>query len=53
MEKKFDDRKLSSEGFYLYIGITSLCLYNTGGKGFLQDGILYKLNKIRLYKMQK
>lgn len=27
---------------YLYIGITSLYLYNSAGTGNLQDGILHK-----------
>ena len=37
-------------GFYLYIGITSLCLYNNAKYPILQDGILYKLNKNYLCK---
>ena len=28
---------------YLYIGITSLYLYNTPGKCILQDGIIHKI----------
>ena len=38
--------------FYLYIGITSSCLYNSIWKSILQYGILYKLNKEGLFKMQ-
>ena len=40
----------TSLGFYLYIGITSLCLYNNARPLILQDGILYKLNKNNLCK---
>ena len=35
---------------YLYIGITSLCLYNNAKYPILQDGILYKLDKNQLCK---
>ena len=38
---------------YLYIGITSLCLYNNAEYLILQDGILYKLNKNYLCKWIK
>ena len=38
--------------FYWYIGITSLCLYNTGHKGLLQDGVLYKSHDLHLYITQ-
>ena len=33
---------------YLYIGITSLCLYNTSKKSIFQDAILYKINNLFL-----
>jgi len=39
------------QGIYLYIGITSLCLYNTAGNPKNQDGILYKSNNFILFKM--
>ena len=38
---------------YLYIGITSLCLYNTSKKRTFQDAILNKVNKLFLCKIQK
>ena len=38
-------------GIYLYIGITSLCLYNTSRNRKNQAGILYKSNKFLLYNM--
>jgi len=31
--------------FYLYIGITSLCLYISTAVSLFQDGILYKVHK--------
>ena len=36
-------------GIYLYIGITSLCLYNNPGNLKNQVGILYKSNKFLLF----
>jgi hypothetical protein len=41
------------QGFYLYIGITSLCLYNTSNFSTFQDAMLNKVNKMNLYKIQK
>ena len=38
---------------YVYIGITSLCLYNITGFPIFQDGILYKVHSPFLYKIQK
>ena len=38
---------------YLYIGITSLCLYIITEISLFQDVILYKSNKSSLYKIQK
>ena len=37
---------------YLYIGITSLCLYNTTKYFTFQDGKLDKVNKIKLCNIQ-
>ena len=38
---------------YLYIGITSLCLYIITEIFIFQDGILYKLDSFSLWKIQK
>ena len=38
--------------FYLYIGITSLCLYNSTQFLLLQDGIVHKLADLFLCKRQ-
>ena len=38
---------------YLYIGITSLCLYTITEKSIFQVAILYKLHNLNLYKIQK
>ena len=35
-------------GFYLYIGITSLCLYNTPEKWIFQEGITAKVKDVLL-----
>jgi hypothetical protein len=37
---------------YLYIGVTSLCLYIINKKSNNQDGKLYKTHKINLCKRQ-
>ena len=37
---------------YLYIGITSLCLYNITGIEHFQDGMLDKVNKEYLCRIQ-
>ena len=37
---------------YLYIGITSLCLYNIAKIMIFQDVILYKVNKRNLCRTQ-
>ena len=37
-------------GFYRYMGITSLCLYNNTRKRYLQYGKLYKIHNVFLYK---
>ena len=39
--------------FYLYIGITSLYLYNTAGSGDFQDGILHKNVLCKSFKREK
>ena len=52
MEENSDDRRLSSGMIYLYIGITSLCLYNTADNPFSQDGILYNMNIFQLCNTQ-
>ena len=39
--------------FYLYIGITSLCLYSITEKSKFQDGKLAKMTKMFLWKIQK
>ena len=39
--------------FYLYIGITSLCLHHNLFFAFLQDGNLYNKDKCLSYKIQK
>ena len=44
---------LGSLEVYLYIGITSLCLYIITEIFVFQDGILYKLNSFSLCKIQK
>ena len=38
--------------FYLYIGITSLCLYSSTVIFLLQDGILYKVHRFISCKSQ-
>ena len=38
---------------YMIIGLTSLCLYNITGFLLFQDGILYKVHSLFLYKIQK
>ncbi len=40
-------------GFYLYIGITPLCLYNTSGASNLQDGIFHKFFLLFSYIWEK
>ena len=39
--------------FYLYIGITSLCLYNSTKSCVLQYGNLYKVHETLSCNMQK
>jgi len=53
--KKYFGNRLLFEGsseFYLYIGITSLCLYNITSFLFFQDGMLSKLTNLFLLKTQ-
>ena len=51
----FTEKYLSGSDFiflslyYLYIGITSLCLYNSTGYSHFQDGILYKVTHLFLF----
>ncbi len=42
-----------SSEVYLYIGITSLCLYNNSENLLFQDGISHKERQTFLYKRQK
>ena len=46
------DRFFRALRIYLYIGITSLCLYNTTKNLVLQDGKLDKINKRKLCNAQ-
>ena len=38
--------------FYLYIGITSLCLYHSAVSHDFQDGIVHKIVLANLFKTQ-
>ena len=53
LQEDLSGESLCLIGFYLYIGITSLCLYDSADRVLFQDGILHKNVLCKSFKREK